>query len=285
MSKGSENSGGDTREAFVILGVLAINEEKNPVINTIYKDMPFYEVGEGKTVLLIHDLGSSHQCWADLVEKMEGYHVIIMDLYGHGSNDKVPGDLSLSGTADTIAGYLASKGMKDVVVVGHGMGGMITFEMLKTHDDLIKSFVLIDTASRQSTFNVLSKSIVKALNDDFEKSVEKQFSRYSNYQKLTDELTETALSTSRDAYLRYFEEMQTVNYTDVIKRNKKKSLIIFSKTYVKNIKVLARTLMKYKYNYLKSSEVEYFENAYHFIMIENTNGLFLRLSDFLKKYR
>jgi pimeloyl-ACP methyl ester carboxylesterase len=112
----------------------------------------YYEMGQGKPVLLLHGFGGCSYTWRFLGPALaQDHRVITLDLKGYGLSDK-PRDekYALSDQADLVAAFIQAQGLRDLVIIGHSMGGGVTlmayFNVRDKDPDWIKRLVLIDSA-------------------------------------------------------------------------------------------------------------------------------------------
>ncbi len=88
--------------------------------------------GEGRSLLLVHGLGSNHTTWRKIVPSLAAERkVIAIDLPGHGQTPATPGSDTFAGLADSLAEYLVSQGFQSVDMVGSSLGGRLVLEMAR----------------------------------------------------------------------------------------------------------------------------------------------------------
>lgn len=106
----------------------------------------YYEMsGEGQPIVFIHGLGSSCRDWEMQVPFFARYfRVITFDLRGHGRSQKPRGPYSMSLFAKDAAELIRSLGVAPVHVVGISLGGMIAFQLVLDHPEMIKSAVIVN---------------------------------------------------------------------------------------------------------------------------------------------
>lgn len=107
--------------------------------------MVYSRTGEGDPVfVLVHGLGMGHRVFgalaADLAEHGTVYAV---DLPGFGDSPDPGSALSMSGTGDLLAEFVAGLGLRDPVLVGHSMGTEVVVEAIAGHPGLSACAVLI----------------------------------------------------------------------------------------------------------------------------------------------
>jgi len=104
------------------------------------------------TLFFIHGfLGSSYD-WIEMIRYYDdNYHVIAIDLPGFGASEKsLNYNYSRENQADTVIELIKSLQLKDVTLVGHSMGGMISLMSAYREPNLIKELVLIGSAGLES---------------------------------------------------------------------------------------------------------------------------------------
>jgi 3-oxoadipate enol-lactonase len=95
-------------------------------------------------MVLLHALGESRAEWAPVAARLSQRHrVYAVDLRGHGDSDR-PGVYSFDAMrADTVA-LLDALRLTDVVLVGHSMGGVVTYLTALSRPDLVARIVIED---------------------------------------------------------------------------------------------------------------------------------------------
>ncbi|WP_171074458.1 alpha/beta fold hydrolase [Nonomuraea basaltis] len=97
-------------------------------------------------LLLIHGRTANHNDWNGITQHFAArYHVIVPDLRGHGASDH-PGEYPLPGMAEDIAGLLDHLGVARATLVGHSLGGMVSYLLAMTHPGRVERLVLEDPA-------------------------------------------------------------------------------------------------------------------------------------------
>lgn len=109
-------------------------------------DMPYIEVGEGRTLVLVHGSLSDFRVWAPVLGLLSARHRVVVPSLRHffpGRPGKVPGEFTIARhVADTIAFLEAIGGPVDLV--GHSRGGHIAFRLAQQRPDLLRRLVLAE---------------------------------------------------------------------------------------------------------------------------------------------
>ena len=112
----------------------------------------YYEAGQGPPVILLHGFGASAYSWRYLAPALaQDHRVFALDLKGYGLSDKpADGKYTISDQGDMVAAFIHTRGLRDLVVIGHSMGGGVTlmtyFKVREEDPGRIKKLVLIDSA-------------------------------------------------------------------------------------------------------------------------------------------
>jgi pimeloyl-ACP methyl ester carboxylesterase len=112
----------------------------------------YVEQGSGDALVLVHGNGSTLNAWMDagvLPQLAQEYHVIALDVRGHGKSDK-PHDVHAYGREmglDVIR-LLDHLGIRCAHIVGYSMGVSITAQLLTTHAERCLSATLGGGAGR-----------------------------------------------------------------------------------------------------------------------------------------
>ena len=98
-------------------------------------------------MLCVHG-GSAHAHWFDYVAPgfTPDHHVLAPDLRGHGDSAWAdPQTYSFETHAEDINAFLEKLDLKDVVLIGHSMGGMVSLVHAATHPERIGRLVIVDS--------------------------------------------------------------------------------------------------------------------------------------------
>ena len=87
-----------------------------------------YDVtGAGRPVVLLHGFGTHRGVWDPLVAELASpkTQVVAVDLRGHGRSTPMTEPTGINAFANDVAALLDALDLRDVVLVGHSLGGMV----------------------------------------------------------------------------------------------------------------------------------------------------------------
>ncbi|MBE0551981.1 MAG: alpha/beta hydrolase [Ignavibacterium sp.] len=108
----------------------------------------FIDQGSGEqTIILVHGLASNAGFWRyNIPEFAKKYRVIAVDLPGYGKSQKGNYKYSMSFYADQIKRLIEELKLKNVVYVGHSMGGQIGIKLAIKYPELLSKLILSSPA-------------------------------------------------------------------------------------------------------------------------------------------
>ena len=110
------------------------------------------EAGEGPTVVLVHGVTLAASVFAAVMRRTErSMRLIAVDLRGHGASVGGDAGYAFDRQAKDLAELLDALDVRDAVLVGHSMGGMIAQVLMgpmrELVGDRIGSLILLDTST------------------------------------------------------------------------------------------------------------------------------------------
>lgn len=105
-------------------------------------------MGDGPPIVLLHGLGMNNSIWDDLRFLLPDHRLIMPDLRGHGASDVPDGPYTMGGLINDIEGVLDGLNVRDAVVIGLSLGGMIAQGLAVKRLDLVRGLVLCCTAAK-----------------------------------------------------------------------------------------------------------------------------------------
>jgi sigma-B regulation protein RsbQ len=108
---------------------------------------------DGPPMVFVHGFGGSQESWSFVAPEFEAdYRVVVFDHVGAGSSDLAAYNRgkydSLHGYADDIIEVIESLGLRDVICVGHSVGGMMCILAANRRPDLISRLILLGPSPR-----------------------------------------------------------------------------------------------------------------------------------------
>ena len=105
---------------------------------------------EGKPVIVFsNSLGTDFRIWRDVIVRLVGEAAIISyDKRGHGLSDCPKSPYAMDDHVDDLAGLLEMLKVKDAVICGLSVGGLIAQGLVQSRPDLVSKLILCDTGHK-----------------------------------------------------------------------------------------------------------------------------------------
>lgn len=107
-------------------------------------EVGYRTAGSGPAVLLVHGMAGSSRTWEPLMARLcDRYTLIAPDLLGHGESAKPEGDYSLGAFASGLRDLMQALGVERATIVGQSLGGGVAMQLCYQHPELCERLVLI----------------------------------------------------------------------------------------------------------------------------------------------
>ena len=105
--------------------------------------------GDAPALVFANSLGTDFRIWDRLLPHVQGsWRVLRYDKRGHGLSDCPPAPYHMGDLVADAAALMDRFGMRNGVVVGLSIGGLIAQGLAAERPDLVRAMVLMDTAAR-----------------------------------------------------------------------------------------------------------------------------------------
>lgn len=103
-----------------------------------------------KPVLVFaNSLGTDFRIWRDVIVRLAGdFAIVLYDKRGHGLSDLGQMPYSIEDHATDLAGLLDFLSVKNAIICGLSVGGLIAQSLYQRRPDLVRALILCDTAPK-----------------------------------------------------------------------------------------------------------------------------------------
>ena len=104
-------------------------------------------IGTGKPLVFIHGFGEDGDVWQNQIDFLKDqFQLIVPDLPGSAQSEMIE-DMSMEGIADVIKAIIDKENEKEVIMMGHSMGGYITLAFAEKYPSFLSSFGLVHSTA------------------------------------------------------------------------------------------------------------------------------------------
>ncbi|WP_296421148.1 alpha/beta fold hydrolase [Pseudooctadecabacter sp.] len=117
-------------------------------IDTRGATLAVHDTGTGPPVVLLHGLGLDHSIFDALCAHLPHHRIIRPDLRGHGASSVPPAPYAMGAMTGDVEQVLDALEVRDAVVLGLSLGGMIAQALAIKRLDLVRGLCLVSTAAK-----------------------------------------------------------------------------------------------------------------------------------------
>lgn len=111
-------------------------------------EIAYKEMGDGETIVFLHGFCGSMAYWDKVAPVLsKDYHVILIDLRGHGNSSSSDVPFTIDDMAKDIKEVLESLQVGQFYLFGHSLGGYITLSLVEHYPEKIKGYGLIHSTA------------------------------------------------------------------------------------------------------------------------------------------
>lgn len=258
-------------------------------------------VGE-KTVLFVHGLSSNADAWSKNIKTLkEHYTCIALDLPGYGKSSKPNAAYTPTYFAEILHKFIEKLELKNVILVGHSMGGQASIKLATSYKKDIQKLILVAPAGLEQFSenkasmlkNFFTVEIVKNTTDE---QIEKNYAL--NFYKLPEDASRMINDRKQIKFATDFEAhckaivnsisgMLNDPVTNDLAQITQKTLVIFgTKDMLIPNRYLNPTLTteavgKIASENIKDVKVEFVIDAGHFVQFEKPMEVNLLIQQFI----
>lgn len=115
------------------------------------RQISYKEAGKGKTIILIHGFCGNAEYWEKIMPLLKDFHVIAIELRGHGQTCFNGESFMIEDLAKDIQLFLTEKGLANVYMFGHSLGGYVTLAFAELFPSALTGFGLIHSTAYPDT--------------------------------------------------------------------------------------------------------------------------------------
>ena len=121
----------------------------------------YKESGKGKAVVLLHGFLESTEMWQGYEEELaKTFHVISIDLPGHGQSGFFSNSTTIDRMAEMVKALIDHLELLKIQMVGHSLGGYVSLSFAEHFPEKLESFILFHSTAYADSNMVKAKRVL-----------------------------------------------------------------------------------------------------------------------------
>lgn len=244
-------------------------------------------------LVFLHGFGGDLTAWDKEREYFTklGISTIAMDLRGHGLSERSDKKdfYKLENFAKDLKVLIEKEKLKDLVIVGHCFGGIVSIYFQALYPEYSKGLILVDTSYKPPFIsqNPVGKTLLRCtinlitrLMPDFKDNGPRNFDEFIGTKDLDfNRILSDILHTSLKSYLTICNNLIDLNATDLLDKITVPTLIVEGE----NDTIFTPDVALYLKSRIKGAQLDLIPKANHIIVINNPRDLNLSIEAFINK--
>jgi len=226
-------------------------------------------------LLFIHGAGGNNRIWENQTRYFS--NAIAVDLPGHDSGD---GKRTVDEYVDYVKKFCDEKGLKNIVMVGHSMGGAITLKFALTYPEYLKAIVLVDTGAKLRVAPIIFEEIKRNYDNVMELMKKYAFSEKTPVE-IKNKTVEIMKRVKPEVFYGDFEACDKFDVMESLNRINLPTLIICGKDDL----LTPVTYSEYLRANIPNSTLKVLDDAGHMVMLEKPEEFNKILEDFINSLK
>lgn len=145
------------RKFVMVIGALIVGAcSKELLVVPSSDNVPIVYEAHGfgdPTLVFVHGWSCDRSYWDAQVKPFsQKYQVVTIDLAGHGESGHERDDWTIESFGDDVASVVEKLGLKEVILIGHSMGGDVIVAAAKRLSSRVKGLVWVDVYNKLGTY-------------------------------------------------------------------------------------------------------------------------------------
>ncbi|MEQ9405492.1 MAG: alpha/beta hydrolase [Cyclobacteriaceae bacterium] len=256
--------------------------------------------GSGNPILMIPGLSSSGDVWNGTVKELsENFECHVVTLPGFAGQPAIENDNYLTSVGDELIQYLEKEKLKNVVIMGHSLGGFLTLYIGTNAPKLVSKLVVVDGLPFLGAMQnpAATPETTKGMAEMMKKNIELQTTEQYEAMQPTmlktmitaDEHIELAMEWGRQSdkatIAKAMYEMYQMDLREKIASISSPTLVLGAWAGYKDYGVTKEMTMnsfRHQYRNLKDVQIALSEEGRHFLMWDDPQFFYSQIRTFLQ---
>jgi len=241
---------------------------------------------ERPALLFANSLGSDLRIWDDVAARMAAhFYSIRYDLRGHGLSEAPAPPYSAADLAGDVAAVLDRLNIRQAIVCGVSVGGLIAQAVALNNSDRVRALVLCDTGAKIATVEAWQQRIDKVCAEGVDSLVQMTMERWfcADFRaRCAADVRGYALmlrQSSVDGYAGVCAALRDTDFRTIVARIKQPTLVLSGTEDIATPPELGRELA----GLIPGAQFSVIDNAAHLPCVEQPDAVAARMTQFFQE--
>lgn len=243
-----------------------------------------------KNLIFIPGFMSSVDVWNETISELSSNYNCYTIQFDGFAGQPAQGEPSLSNWKASLANYIQKEKIKNPIIIGHSLGGVMALDLASTYPDLMQSIVVVDalpslSAAFNPNFKVQENLDCTGIINQFTGLTDEQFKAMqeqtaSSMSAIPDkqkEIVEWSLKSDRKASAKIFCEFNNTDLRTQLAKAKVPALIMLNSRFGQ-----MKEGINSQYAAYANKDIQYAPTPTHFLMYDAKDWYLTQLRNFIK---
>jgi len=257
--------------------------------------------GNGPDVILIPGLGCSREVWEATVGRLKTrYRLHVLNIAGFagdaaGANAEGP---VIDPSTEALNTYITEKGLKNVTIIGHSMGGLMGLRLASTHPQVVSRLVIVDALpfigvlfAPNATADTIrpnaermKDALIAAPAETFKAQQQAMMSRQTGGETYKARIIDWTVTSDRRVFAQAMYDDMVMDLRDDLGKVTAQTTLIFPWSPASGFSAeQTEAVYRQSYSGLKTMNFSRIDNSLHFIMYDQPEAFATALEAALQK--
>ena len=249
--------------------------------------------GEGKPIIFLPGFTCPGEVWDATIASLDKEYKTYQFTYAGFQGVPSTGLPWYETVSNDLSKYLEDENIRDAIIIGHSMGGMLAVDLVGDQPDRVESMILVDAlpcmravmmpqvpASQISANNPYSQQMLNMPDSALRVTAAQMAQGMTNKADKQSLLIDYIMKTEREIYVKGYIELLKLDLRDQLSSIKIPTLVLSADSFGKE---QATKVMEGQYANLENKEIKVATDSKHFIMFDQPEWFYDQVNSFLNQ--
>ena len=245
---------------------------------------------KGNPILFIPGLACSAEVWQDTIKEFSPNHICYLFTMAGFAGVTPVKNPSLENWAEAIISYIKKEKIKQPIIVGHSLGGMLAMKIAAKEPKLLQKIVVVDAlptlaalsngdfkADPNRDCTPIIKEFVDMSKEKFEQTQRSSMVYYTENKEKIPQIVQWSVDSDRETIAKMVCELSNTDLREEIQQIQVPTLVLLESVFS-----FSKNKIEQQYAKLPKKELKYANKGLHFVMYDDYDWYIQQLKEFIQ---